>query len=288
MSKRDEFVEVAQSQVGVQEVPVNQVEYNDWYYGRHVSGDDYPWCAVFVSWCAMACGILDILVPMQNYVPSVVNWYKNKGLYHNGNYTPKKGDLAIFTNQSHIGIVEYNDGRTHTIEGNKSNMVKRCSYNTYGSIIGYCEVPFNNEPEPPEPYTPTARNRVVQEWLNEYGYKTEIDGIAPLNGETFKNIVKVYQNELNKQFGAGLKVDGIYGALTYNASWHVISKGDNGNITKSIQAMLSIKGYEVEFNGNFGDDTEYTLNGYQHDIGMEIPEEDYGKLTQDTSAQLFT
>ena len=63
MSKRDEFVAVAQSQVGVREQGINNVKYNDWYYGRHVEGSGYPWCDVFVSWCANEVGILDNLVP---------------------------------------------------------------------------------------------------------------------------------------------------------------------------------------------------------------------------------
>ena len=283
MSKRDEFVEAAASQVGTKEIPVNIVKYNEWYYGRPVSGDGYAWCDVFVSWCAMCCGILDILVPMQNYVPSTVEWYKERGLYHEGGYTPKKGDLAIFQRQAHIGIVEYYDGSTHTIEGNKSDMVKRCSYNTYGSIIGYCEVAFEDEPPTPEPPSDQkARIMTVQRWLNDYGYNTTVDGIA--GPQTNSNIVKVYQNELNKQFKAGLKVDGEYGDKTYAASWHTISKGANGNITKSIQAALTAKGYEVEFTGYYGDDTEYTVAGYQNDIGMTPT----GVVDQDTTSQLYT
>lgn len=145
MSKREQFIEVAKSQVGVRETGNNNVKYNTWYYGREVSGDGYAWCDVFVSWCANETGILNSFVPREAYVPYTVNWYKSRGLYHTKDYTPKEGDLAIFTNESHIGIVEYYDGRTHTIEGNKSNMVKRCEYNTWGSIIGYCEVPFTDE-----------------------------------------------------------------------------------------------------------------------------------------------
>lgn len=144
-------------------------------------------------------------------------------------------------------------------------------------------------PTPPAPTPPAPQNelvKTVQRWLNDYGYNTTVDGIA--GKQTCSNVVKVYQNELNEQFGAGLVVDGIYGDKTYNASWRTISKGAKGNITKSIQAMLICKGYEVALDGIYANDTEFTLNGYQHDIGMEIPEEDYGKLTQDTSAQLFT
>ena len=137
-------------------------------------------------------------------------------------------------------------------------------------------------PTPPTPSTPTERVMTVQRWLNEYGYATYVDGIA--GEQTFKNIVKVYQNELNKQFGAGLDVDGEYGDKTYDASWRTISKGAKGNITKSIQAMLIAKGYEVALDGDYADDTEFTVSGYQNDVGLEST----GKVDQDTSAQLYT
>lgn len=137
-------------------------------------------------------------------------------------------------------------------------------------------------PTPPTPSTPTERVMTVQRWLNEYGYDTYVDGIA--GEQTFKNIVKVYQNELNKQFGAGLDVDGVYGDKTYEASWRTISKGASGNITKSIQAMLIAKGYEVALDGDYGDDTEFTVSGYQNDVGLKST----GKVDQDTSAQLYT
>lgn len=264
MSKRDEFVNVAQSQVGVQEVPVNQVEYNDWYYGRHVSGDDYPWCAVFVSWCAMCCGILDILVPMMAYVPNVVNWYKERGLYHTGNYTPKKGDLAIFTSQSHIGIVEYNDGRTHTIEGNKSNMVKRCSYNNYGSIIGYCEVPFEDEPEPTPP--------------------------------EYREEVLDYQQSWNKTYGEAygyIAEDGLYGSQTEWSKTKVYLKyGMTNHLIGWCQCRLKYhKGYDLGTSGvngdgvddNFGNKTREVVGEFQYDNGLD---QDY-VIGYDTISLLF-
>lgn len=188
MSKRDEFVAVAQSQVGVRESGNNNVKYNTWYYGHEVSGDGYAWCDVFVSWCANEIGILDSLVPKKAYVPYTVDWYKERGLYHTGGYIPKKGDLAIFTSQGHIGIVEYYDGGTHTIEGNKSNMVKRCNYNTYGSIIGYCEVPFGDSPQP----TPTHKIAEDGYWGKDTTRKaqevfgTPVDGIVSNQYQIYK------------------------------------------------------------------------------------------------------
>ena len=258
MSKRDEFVEVAQSQLGIRETGVNNVKYNDWYYGRHVEGSGYAWCDVFVSWCANEIGIMDSLVPKKAYVPYTVDWYKAKGLYHTGNYTPKKGDLAIFTSQGHIGIVESYDGRTHTIEGNKSDMVKRCEYYTWGTIEGYCEVPFGDTPTPtPTPTTGLVAN--YQRWLNNsYGTNIAVDNIW--GPATKKASIKGLQYELNAQLGAKLTVDGIWGPRTKRACPN-LKIGASGNITKNVQFKLMIKGYGV---GSSGADGQYgvgTRNG---------------------------
>jgi peptidoglycan hydrolase-like protein with peptidoglycan-binding domain len=141
-------------------------------------------------------------------------------------------------------------------------------------------------PTPPTPPTPPApqneRVATVQRWLNEYGYSTAVDGIA--GPKTCANVVKVYQNELNKQFGAGLKVDGVYGPATYDASWHIISQGAKGNITKSIQAALICKNYEVALDGDYGPDTTYTVAGFQGDNGLPST----GAMDQDTSSKLYT
>lgn len=148
MSKRAEFVNIAKSQVGIKESGVNNVKYNTWYYGRTVNGasgtSQYAWCVVFECWCANQIGVLNTLVPKCNNVGTLRDWYKARGLYHTSGYTPKKGDLVIFKNASHTGIVEsFSNNVVHTIEGNSGDSVARRSY-TYGTsnIAGYCQVKF--------------------------------------------------------------------------------------------------------------------------------------------------
>lgn len=48
----DMVVGTAMSQVGIKEKPAgsNRVKYNDWYYGKPVKGDAYPWCMTYVEW----------------------------------------------------------------------------------------------------------------------------------------------------------------------------------------------------------------------------------------------
>ncbi len=57
------LVEIEKSQIGITEYPSgsNRVKYNSWYYGKSVSGTDYPWCCVFQVWCfAALAGIVKV------------------------------------------------------------------------------------------------------------------------------------------------------------------------------------------------------------------------------------
>lgn len=49
---RDTVLQIAKWQLGVVEAPAgsNRVKYNEWYYGKTVSGSAFPWCMVFVQW----------------------------------------------------------------------------------------------------------------------------------------------------------------------------------------------------------------------------------------------
>lgn len=53
MPTAKQFVKVAESQIGVMESPANtnNVKYNTEFYGKHVYGGRYSWCAVFEWWC---------------------------------------------------------------------------------------------------------------------------------------------------------------------------------------------------------------------------------------------
>lgn len=146
MSIRDEIVRIASEQVGYKEYANNQTKYGEWY------GLQGEWCDIFISWLASQVGILDILIPKEAYVPTTAVWYKNKGLLKDKNYVPQKGDLILFDynynkTPDHIGIVEKVEGNViHTIEGNKSKMVKRQQYAIGNSqIYGIAIVQYNDK-----------------------------------------------------------------------------------------------------------------------------------------------
>lgn len=271
MSKRDEFVEIAKSQVGVRETGVNNVKYNTWYYGGEVNGtpgtSEYAWCVVFESWCANEVGILNTLVPKENNVGKLMDWYSTRGLYHTSNYSPKKGDLVVFNNGKHTGIVEYVDNQVHTIEGNSGDKVARHTYSIWGSITGYCEVKFDDSPSP----TPTPSGNTTIKYIqgtlnNRYNTGLVVDGYY--GNQTHKALVKGLQTELNKQYGANLIIDGIFGSATKSKCPNV-RKGARGNITWLIQAFLNIKGYGTNgIDGIYGNGTYNAVYNFQKNNGL--------------------
>lgn len=146
------IVDVALSQVGVKESGVNSVKYNDWFYGKHVSGSKYPWCAVFVSWCADQAGVSRSIVPKEAAVSGLMDFFKRKGWWQpKGNgYKPKAGDIMIQKSNgaSHTGIVTGCSGNTfHTVEGNTSNCVGKRSYSlNHASLTGFGTPKYTDSP----------------------------------------------------------------------------------------------------------------------------------------------
>ena len=134
-----DLVAVAQSQVG----NVGGAPYWSWYgFNSRVE-----WCAIFVSWCADQCGLLDSgAVPKFSGCGAGVQWFQSRGQWQPGSVTPEPGMLIFFkwygsdaTIADHVGIVErVENGRVYTIEGNSNDMVRRNSYPMgHGEILGY-------------------------------------------------------------------------------------------------------------------------------------------------------
>lgn len=146
MNKRDEIIAIAEAEVGYKEYANNKTVYGEWY------GMQGEWCDIFISWLAYKTGILNRLIPKEAYVPNTAAWFKEKGQLKDRNYTPSKGDLILFDYNKnrvpdHIGIVEYVEGNViHTIEGNKSKMVKRQAYSIGNSgIFGIGVVKYTDD-----------------------------------------------------------------------------------------------------------------------------------------------
>lgn len=119
-----DIINTAQAEVGTTESPANsnRCKYNDWFYQREVSGANYPWCCVFVSWVFAQHD--PMLIKKSAGCVDLGTWFKNNNAWHS---TPQVGDVVFFkfdTNSrwtNHVGIVkEVHSDYITTIEGNTS------------------------------------------------------------------------------------------------------------------------------------------------------------------------
>lgn len=137
-----EIVAVALSQLG----NVGGRPYWSWY-GFESRVD---WCACFVSWCANECGYLDAgVIPRFASCSIGIQWFRERGLWQDGSYEPRPGDLIFFDwddgdegqdgAADHVGIVEKVEGGiVYTVEGNSGNACRERQYAIgHNEIYGY-------------------------------------------------------------------------------------------------------------------------------------------------------
>ena len=146
----------AKSQIGVAENPSgsNKVKYNTAYYGKEVSGSEYPWCCAFIWWLFNECKASPFYYGGKKTASctTLMNYYKKQGQFSK---TPQIGCLVFYnwgkgTAAKHIGIVtEIGSGYIKAIEGNTavgndSNGGKVMERTRYTSqILGYAH-PFTH------------------------------------------------------------------------------------------------------------------------------------------------
>ena len=139
------IVDIAESQIGIPETH----KYNEWYYNRSVKGEEYAWCAVFISWCASMSNISKDIIPKTASVLSMLNFYKRKNQFHSSNYIPKQGDIVFFSTQTtrHIGIIYSATANEFiTIEGNVGGKVVKCSYTrNFKNLDGFGSPEYRKE-----------------------------------------------------------------------------------------------------------------------------------------------
>ncbi|MEQ1702786.1 MAG: CHAP domain-containing protein [Ilumatobacteraceae bacterium] len=126
-AEAERMVAIAVSQIGVAEsggenrgTPLTR--YVHWF---SPGSGPVPWCAYFVSWCWDRATDSNHRVPWSNpgYCGSIVDWAGRTG--HRVS-RPQRGDIYVYNNLSHCGIVESVGTNTFTsIDGNWSNRVSR-------------------------------------------------------------------------------------------------------------------------------------------------------------------
>ena len=137
----------AKGQIGYKETGKNQTKYSKYFdttawqfFNTKKQGAE--WCSIFVHWCLCqniapdkVRKILGEPAAKNNCAAGVKYFYeymKSKKLIVK---TPQAGDIIFLNSFGHVGIVESVDDKIHTIEGNKGDAVKRCTYTKTSSKI---------------------------------------------------------------------------------------------------------------------------------------------------------
>lgn len=177
----DKVINLAQRQVGYHEEGNNWTKYAryfdveawQWFNGKK---QNVAWCAIFICWLFCQAEIigpkkarvfLGCPAPKNNCAAGVPYlWqYLKARKWQVDKKAGQKGDIIFFNAKcSHVGIIEkVDDKKYYTIEGNKSNMVKRCSYSRTSSTIYGLMRPNWAEIEPKEEVKPEVPAPVVVE-----------------------------------------------------------------------------------------------------------------------------
>ena len=210
------------------------------YYQAAKNG--YAWCDMWVDWCFWQLAGKDktkgeYLECQTGLYGAGCEWssdcYRRAGRFDKN---PKVGDQIFFGKtdaEEHTGIVEkIEGGKVHTIEGNASNMVKRCSYSLTSSyIVGYGHPRFDEETEAEEekpavtgtPSTGSAADeQTIWNFLmvhidNEYGVAGLMGNLNAESALRSNNLQQTYETKLG------------YNDATYTAAV------DNGTYTNFVK-----------------------------------------------------
>ena len=109
---------------------------------------------------------------------------------------------------------------------------------------------------------------------NFCGAGIETDGVR--GDDTRKAGIKVLQQAMNLDYGAGLAVDGVWGTKSEAAlKGHTVRYGENQYMVTALQILLMLKGYNpngVESPGTFGNGCRSAVKSYQSDHGLSVDE----------------
>ena len=137
----------AKSQIGYKETGTNNTKYAKYFdttawqfFNTKKQGSQ--WCSLFIHWIlcqnistANVRKILGEPAPKNNCAAGVKYFYEYMKAKKLIVKSPAPGDIIFLNSFGHVGIVESVDDKIHTIEGNKSNAVKRCTYSKSSSKI---------------------------------------------------------------------------------------------------------------------------------------------------------
>ena len=126
-----------------------------------------------------------------------------------------------------------------------------------------------------KPETPsTSVNQIVKDGQiharNFAASGLSADGIRGAN--TIKAGIKVLQQAMNLDYGAGLALDGKWGKKSESAlGRHTVCRGEKQYMVTALQILLMLKGYYCNgVDGHFGAGCEKAVRQYQTDHGIGV------------------
>ncbi len=288
---RQDIINVANSQVGITESPLNS---NNTMYGEWFNLNGQPWCAIFVSWVyAEASYPLPAIDGPKGFssVQDGYEYWRNKGELTT---TPQMGDIVLFDwngdgHCDHTGIFEswIEHGSTfNTIEGNTSlgnnsnggQVMKR--QRKIGSVKAFVSPAILGNTVVPSDSSLSlgikgARVVQLQKMLHDLGYTVSMDGDF---GPQTDTAVKQFQTAKN------LNVDGIVTPAVLDliqqsnentspdsqiATGSILRIGSKGSAVISLQNALNQNGANITVDGDFGNGTFVALKNFQQQKGLQ-------------------
>lgn len=268
MATVNEILTIARGEIGYREG-----RNNDSKYGAAYGMNFQPWCVMFVWWCFQRANAGKLFYGGNRTAlcSTLYNYHKSVG-QSVGTSALQPGDIVFFDFSgrkqatNHVGIVESVTGSTvTTIEGNTSSGASGSQSNGDGvyrrqrrtSVISCAYRPaYDGAAQTPAADTRIDTVREVQRWLNRaYGAGLSVDGIY--GTQTRKAIVRVLQRAI------GTGVDGSVGWRTRRAL-PTLSVGTGGDAVRAAQALLVCKGYAAAYvDGDFGGGTKSAVIAFQ-------------------------
>jgi hypothetical protein len=235
MTTAKDVLDIARSEIGTVEVPVNNQKFGAWY-----GANGTAWCAEFVSYCFFNAGL-----PLPARIPKGFAacedgrlWFRRNDAFKN---KPEKGDVVFYhfegehAGANHVGIVEAVasasittiEGNTSTASNSNGGQVMRRTRTRNASILGYGRPAFDGKrakhvQRPSFPRwrgrfimltSPRMRGSDVLEWqtqMKSRGLAIPVDGIFDRPSE---KICLAFQKDQD------LEMDGVVGPITWAAAW---------------------------------------------------------------------
>lgn len=238
---RQAVVSIAHTYLGYSEANGKHRQIIDKYNGHTPLAQGYKvkytdaWCATFVSFVSIICGLTDIM-PTECSCPRMVSLYQQRGRWmEDDGYIPSPGDVVMYDWQDsgigdcigtpdHVGIVsEVSGGWMTIIEGNIGDTVGMRRLQVNGRYIrGYClpdyaskatseedeEMSYEQYCEYRKKYDEELEKKAASTWASENARNAILSGLfADGDGDGMLDNPKSYVTR--EQFAAVLDRAGI-------------------------------------------------------------------------------